>query len=198
MKLNLAGSVVTTFVLVASVLPAKAGPLDTYGGSMLDPTAGDPTALCSDKGLGNDAVKVASTSDVESTFKSGNDLFTKAMQANSSSDDEKTGGGISFMGIGANASHESKTANSSSSSDEMKKSDNLAMGNINKGSSDFEATTVRVGKDCSAVAAASAARDAAAYNADAMVKSTQIATDGKVKATEITVNGQFMQNLLKW
>jgi hypothetical protein len=52
MKLNLVGSIVTAFTLVASVLPAQAGPLDTYGGSMLDPTAGDPTALCSDKGLG--------------------------------------------------------------------------------------------------------------------------------------------------
>jgi hypothetical protein len=198
MKLQAYGSLITVATTLISVLPAYAGPLDTYGGSMLDPTTGNPLALCSDKGLGNNTTKEASTSDLENRYKSTYDALNKSAQSDSHSKDDKQSMGGSFMGFGANYSSENKSSDSSSSSNESKLGTSLDTGSINKTSNATETSTVVVGKDCSAVAAAEAARDGAAYQADAMVKSTQIATDGKVKATQIEANQKFMETLLKW
>jgi hypothetical protein len=199
---SLPASFILSTSFLTAVVPAYAGPLDSYHGSILDPASStlsnDPRALCSDVVASNTSIQ-KSSSDVESTYKQGSMYFNKSSQANSNSEDEKIGGSASFMGIGGSASYEDKTANSSSSSNEGRSENNSAAGNINKASSESTTSTaVAAGRNCDAFVKASAERDAAAYSADAQVQSVRYATDAKLKATQAQMNAQFLDGLLKW
>lgn len=103
------------------------------------------------------------------------------------------------MGIGANGSHEEASSHNHASSDEGKRD----RSNLDRNSSRDEeysktSTPTAAGKSCSEFVKAAAARDAAAYQADAQVQSVKIATEGKVEAIKTEANNKFLENLLKW
>jgi hypothetical protein len=215
MKLSkIALAVFTTASCLVPLAPAHAGPLDQYGGSILDPNssilAKDPRALCSDvirDDIDESSMKAESarqhqeksvdTWDNGNTWDRGN-----TSDKNSKKSSQK---GASFMGIGANMSDSSEDSHKSSAYDKGtvydKGSDTDESSDSNSGKYETHTKTTRAktaGKNCDAFVTASATRDAAAYGADAQVKMTEIATKGKLEAVKVESNAKFMESLMKW
>jgi hypothetical protein len=199
---KIAATLLTTASCLAPLTPAFAGPLDKYGGSILDPGSSvlstDPRLLC------NDVVKDATAEHRSSSGRDGmsqsaeNDAWKKT-DNDASTSSEKSSRGASFMGIGANMSDEKSSSHNHANSDEGKRD----RSNSNRNSSRDEeysktSTPTAAGKDCSDFVKAAATRDAAAYQADAQVQSVKIATDGKLEAIKTEANNKFIEGLLKW
>jgi|GEM_PF-2108152 len=203
MKLmQIAATLITTASCLAPFAPAFAGPLDKYGGSILDPSSSalssDPRLLCDDivkdataehrRGAGRDNSSQSSSSDAH-----------KETDSDAGTSSEKTSGGVSYAGIGANGSHEEASSHNRASSREG----NRAGSNSNRNTSQDDeysktSTPTAAGKSCSEFVKAAAARDAAAYQADAQVQSVKIATEGKLEAIKTEANNKFLEGLLKW
>jgi hypothetical protein len=194
-------TMITCFVPLVPVY-AEPGPLDLYGGSILDPNSSalssDPTLLCDDivqaatsergSQVGRDTLEHDKSSDAH-----------KNMNSSSSNSSEKDSKGGSFMGIGAKTSNEATSSNQQATSDEGK-SDNSNLNQSKSDDSSYEkiSTPTAAGKNCSGLTKAAAERDAAAYAAHAQVKSVDIATKGKLDAIKIEGNNKFLENLMKW
>jgi hypothetical protein len=203
MKLmQIAATLITTASCLAPFAPAFAGPLDKYGGSILDPNSStlssDPRLLCDD--IVKDATAESrNVSDRGGASQSSSNDASKRNNTDAGTSSEKTSGGGSFMGIGANGSHEEASSHNRTNSQE----DNRNRSNSNQNSSHDEnssktSTPTAAGKSCAELVKAAAARDAAAYQADAQVQSVKIATEGKLEAIKTESNNKFIESLLKW
>lgn len=103
------------------------------------------------------------------------------------------------MGIGANGSHEEADSHNRTNSDEGKRDRSNANRNTSHDENSSKTSTpTAAGKSCAELVKAAAARDAAAYQADAQVQSVKIATDGKLEAIKTEANNKFIESLLKW
>jgi hypothetical protein len=205
MKLTkFATALVAATACLVPLVPAYAGPgpLDLYGGSILDPNS---SALSSDPRLLCDDIVQAATSERGSQTardslehdKSSN--AHKNMNSSSSSSSEKDSKGASFIGIGAKTSNEETSSNQQATSDEGKSDNsNLSQSKSNDGSYEKISTPTAAGKACSGLVKAAGERDAAAFNADAEVKKVDIATKGKLEAIKSEANSKFLESLMKW
>lgn len=203
MKLTkIAFAVLTIASCLAPLTPAQAGPLDQYGGSILDPNsstlAKDPRALCSDVVRDETTeTRIAAASESGHKEKSTDTWDNGNTWDNHNKKTSEKGGGFGPFSVKMNDSNESSQKgsvyNKGSHSDESEDSNRAKFEQYGK-----TTKAVAAGKNCDAFVTASAARDAAAYAADGQVKMTEIATKGKVEAVKIEANAKFMESLMKW
>jgi hypothetical protein len=220
MKLSkIALAVFTTASCLAPLAPAHAGPLDQYGGSMLDPKSDFMTsvaknqenkALCDDIVAADKVEANQQGSSEHSDRVNQRDTWDMGHSSESKSKKDKREGFSAPGGVGLNMSNISeKEKKASDFSRGDKGSDNMSSDKQSSSASFSQSHSSSKGKTCSTLyvglANASAARDGAAFAADAQVKiaetqvkMTEIATKGKVEAIKIESNAKFMENLMNW
>lgn len=194
--LRVSSSFLTTVTIFTSVIvPAHAGMPDFS-------RLADPTAACKDINIGNDTSISRSSSDNSDKTHSSEDLKdihdVKNTSDASHKDTEKTSGGGSFLGIGANVSHEESHEGTlktdlSRKDDNSKKTDDSSE-TTDKKNNEKNTSTVRQGKDCDRVIEAVAKVDMNKQDNETV----RYAQDKKAEAEREKARAEMRKNLMNW
>jgi hypothetical protein len=203
MKLTkIAASSIATIFCLTPLAPAFAGPLDSYRGSILDPSSStlstNPQALCSDIVKADETESKSGSASTRSEQKNATDEWNRSQNDAKSSGSETSAGG-SFMGISANYGSKKNSSSQNSSTDAGKTDNSRTTNSTNQRERYNKTSTNRaVGKDCGEFVKAAANRDAAAYAADAQVQMVRSTNEAKLKAQEVEANSKLVESLTKW